>query len=76
MHVWWAFDAPHISNIPKNFDVHWVVKILQQMYPFKSFRTIIYMQGIAVGHLSGYVRNNIKPIIYENEGMHIHILFV
>ena len=41
------------------------------MYPFKSFRTIIYMKGIAVGHFSGYIRNDIKLIICENEGKYI-----
>ena len=46
------------------------------MYPFKSFRTIIYMKGTALGHFSGYIRNNIELIICKNEGKIIHMLFV
>ena len=32
------------------------------------------MKGIAVGHFSGYIRNDIKLIICENEGKYIHVI--
>ena len=46
------------------------------MYPFKSFRTIIHVKEIAVGHFSGYIRNNTKLIICEIEQKEIDIFFV
>ena len=46
------------------------------MYPFKSFRTIIHVKRIAVGHFSGDIKNNTELIISEIEQKEIDILFV